>query len=266
MKCVCLICNKEFKAINGMHLRTHSISPDEYLILYPDATLYPEEIRSKISKGHIGKKVVRTKPMSEQARKNISMARTGKKYGPSSEAKKAKQRQNWADNYEARCKSVKDGFTPERIEQCRQRQIKMIAERGYHLARGKETRLERVVREYYEALGFEVKKQKQTKDAVLGSKRYFDIYVQKLNTVVEVDGEFWHCKEDRLLIDEAKEEQALKEGYIFIRISDSQLKRGKEEQMLSGLLTLSLDEIKINNAEILAKRRLKLSATSQVQV
>lgn len=265
MSCVCLICNKEFKAINGLHLRTHSLTPEQYLRLYPNATLYPEEIRLKISKGHIGKKVIRTKPMSEQARKNISEAMSGKKRGPSSESKKAKQRQNWADNYEARCKSAKEKFTPERKEQCRQRQIKMIAERGYHLARGKETRLEKLVREYYEEQGFEVKKQKQTKDLVLGSKRYFDIYVQHLNTIVEVDGEFWHCRPDRLEIDKAKEAQALKEGYIFIRISDSHLKRGDEQEKLAKLLSLPIDQIRQNNKDILSKRIEKLAGL-QAQV
>lgn len=261
----CLICNKELKAINHLHLRTHHLTAEAYMLLYPNAVLYPEEIRLKIAKGHVGKKVVRTKPMSDQARLNMSIARKGKTFGPSSDEKKAKQRKNWEDNYESRCQGIKDSYTPERIERARQTQKRILAERGYHLARGKETRLEKLVREYYETLGFTVIKQKQTKEQVLGSKRYFDVFVPELNIVVEADGEFWHSKLDRFEIDKAKEKQAEDEGYIFIRISDSQLKRGKEHLALINILSANSLDIKKSNKDILEKRLIKINA-SLVQV
>lgn len=257
----CLVCSKELKAVNHLHLRTHQLTAEGYLLLYPNATLYPEEIRLKISSGHLGKKVVRTKPMSEQARKNISAAKLGKKTGPSSEEKKAKQRKNWEDNYESRCQGIKDSYTPERKEQARQTQKRILAERGYHLSRGKETRLEKLVRDHYESLGFEVIKQKQTKGLVFGTKRYFDIYIPKLNTVVEADGEFWHCRQDRFEIDQAKEKQAIQEGYIFIRVSDAQLKRGKEHLNLPAILSADLAAIKKTNKAILQKRLSKIKAS-----
>jgi very-short-patch-repair endonuclease len=203
--------------------------------------------------------------MSLEQRAKLSAAKLGTKTGPSSEAKKLKQRESWALNYEARCESIKNRYTDERRELARVNQKRVIAERGYHLARGRETRLERLVREHFENLGYWVKKQKQTRDLVLGAKRYFDVYVQELNLIVEADGEYWHTREDRIAIDEGKEAAAFAEGYNFIRVSDALLKRGAEHAELARLLSLTQDEARTISASLIQNRRAKLAA-HQVQV
>ena len=46
----CLICNKSFKMITNSHLKSHNISPEEYLSSYEGAVLYDESMRQKITK------------------------------------------------------------------------------------------------------------------------------------------------------------------------------------------------------------------------
>jgi very-short-patch-repair endonuclease len=259
----CEICNKDFKAITGLHLKTHNLTSTDYFIMYPNSKLYPDEVRQKIALKHIGKVIVRTKPMSEQGRKNISEARKGKKYAPSTEEKKAKQRANWAENYEARCLSIKNSYTAERKQRASETQKRIIAERGYHLARGKETKLEILVRLFYEDRGYSVQKQKQTSIKICGSKRYFDVFVPELNLIIEADGEYWHRKIDRLHIDIAKQDYAEACGYNFIRISDAYLKRGKENPDLSIWLS-SPELIKDRNKKIIKDRQKILLAESPV--
>jgi len=45
----CEICGKEMAVVNYLHLRRHKISVGEYKILYPEALLYSEESKNKMS-------------------------------------------------------------------------------------------------------------------------------------------------------------------------------------------------------------------------
>ncbi len=78
-------------------------------------------------------------------------------------------------------------------------------------------------------------------------KWLFDFYLTNLNMLVETDGEYWHRKSKMVLNrDKKKEREALKEGYVFLRISDLYW---REE-----LIFKSTEEIIENNKFIISER------------
>lgn len=257
----CLICHRDFKVVSHLHLRTHQMSISEYSKKFGVTQFYSDEVRSKISKSHAGKVVIRTKPMSAEGRANISAARLGKKYGPSSEAKKEKQRKSWADNYEARCASIKvSSNKPERVEAARQKQKDIIAKNGYHLSRGRETCLEVALRKYFETANYIVVKQKASTCKINGVYRYFDMFIPALNILLEVDGEYWHSKPDRILIDLAKQQYAFDNNYHFIRLSDKDLGRSAKIEDIELLVSKSREEHKLDAIGIIARRQARLQS------
>jgi hypothetical protein len=150
-----------------------------------------------------------------------------------------KMQQTWQNDYENRCNIIRQvNARPEVKEKQRQAQRKRIEENGNHLARGKESKLEKFVRETIEKMHYTVIRQKGTKKHTLGVIRYFDIFIPELNLIIEADGEYWHCRHDRLIIDKAKTEAAILEGYNFLRISDSQFSRKLSEQDSEILINL----------------------------
>lgn len=143
-------------------------------------------------------------------------------------------RKAWEDNRESWRAGIKKAANkPEAVLQKRLIQQRVIEERGYHLARGKETKFELLARQFLQEEGYTVKTQKQSTEKIYGAKRYFDIYVVELHLLIELDGEFWHRKADRLKIDIAKTDYARSHNYDFLRLSDSLLKRNfKKEEFL----------------------------------
>lgn len=230
----CEICKKGLKVINDLHLKTHNISVAEYKIKFPNAQLYnletKEKMKAKSSLWHSSNK----KTLSEATKEKIRQKAIGRKSGPRSEETKRKMRKAWEDNRESWCAGIKKAANkPEAIAQKRLIQQRVIEERGYHLARGKETKFESLARAFLQEEGYTVKTQKQSTEKICGAKRYFDIYVEELNLLIELDGEFWHRKPYRLEIDIGKTNYARLHNYNFLRLSDSFLKRNfKKEEFL----------------------------------
>lgn len=90
--------------------------------------------------------------------------------------------------------------------------------------------------------GYIVKTQKQSTEKICGAKRYFDIYIAELNLLIELDGEFWHRKPDRLKIDIAKTDYARLHNYNFLRLSDSLLKRNFKKEDFMKYIQLDQKE------------------------
>lgn len=69
----CKVCRKKMKVVNYLHLRTHDLTTDSYLHLYPDAIFYDDKARDNLSqackKHGIGKWMKGKKPASSTLRK-----------------------------------------------------------------------------------------------------------------------------------------------------------------------------------------------------
>ncbi len=100
---LCPICNKSFKTLCS-HLRKHKISGKDFLILYPNCILVPDEIRkqtSETSKNNGCGKWTKGRIKSESERRSISERTKGDKnpfYGKKhSEKTKKRMSENHAD-------------------------------------------------------------------------------------------------------------------------------------------------------------------------
>ena len=264
MKIACEICGKLFKVVNALHLRKHDITVEQYTKMYPNAPIYNEETRAKMSNSSNAWYKNNTKKLSDITKDKIRQKAIGRKTGPRSDETKARMRQAWCDNYDHWCASIKESANkPERKERARVTQQKIIAERGYHLARGKESSFEKFAREILESKGFTVKTQKQTKTKIHGAKRYFDIFVEELNLIIELDGEFWHTRHERIEIDKGKTEAAINEGFNFLRISDADFSRNYSHEIFEKFLALSNEDKLKHSHEVIARRESVLKVTQQ---
>lgn len=257
----CEICGKKCRVINFLHLRTHNETVESYKEKFPHAILYDEETKSKMKNSanewHLTNK---RKPRTIEQNKAHALKMTGKKFGNRSEETKARMREAWENNRQSWSESIKKSAnTPEMKEKFSQAQKKRIERDGYHLARGKETSLEKFVRECIEDLGYTAVLQKGTLKNTLGIVRFFDVYVPELNLIIEADGEWWHRTEDRIQIDKDKTLAAIKEGYAFLRISDRRFnKKNRTFEDLKSLIFLSPQEqLEISN-EIINEREVKV--------
>lgn len=260
----CAICQEFHRALN-LHLRfKHSISPEQYLLNFPDAKLYSEHIKNKMKQNSFMKKMTGVtleqrlgKKKADKIKSKISLNKMGKKGPPRSEKGKQKMRDTWEKNRKSWSSAIKFyANLPERRELASQIQKNRIKRDGYHLARGKETALEKFVRVTIEELGYEVVRQKGTANRVLGAIRFFDIFVPALNLIIEADGEWWHRSPDRIKIDFAKTEAAIAEGYTFLRISDSEFGRINmdKNKLIEQILNLSPEEKLKKSLEIINAR------------
>lgn len=81
-------------------------------------------------------------------------------------------------------------------------------------------------------------------------KAFYDFYIPEYNTIIEVDGDFWHCNPDRfptpqyesqkknLIRDKEKNEWAINNGYKIIRIWENDIKNNI--QQIKQILTETL--------------------------
>lgn len=265
----CEICGQFHKALN-LHLHyKHKITPEEYLLLYPHAKLYSQETKQKMKdnsfmltqRGITFEQKMGTERAAQQKAilsASATLRQTGTKR---TEEYKQKMRDVWSEKHEEWSKSIREGAnTPETKLKRSLTQKKRIERDGYHLAWGKQTSIEKFVRETFEELGFTVLIQVPTTSTE--TRRFFDVYIKELNLIIEADGEYWHASNSRIEIDREKTEAAIREGYSFLRISDSEfnLRRNNKTDLQEKLLALSkLDteaQLLISN-ELLRKRELK---------
>lgn len=81
-------------------------------------------------------------------------------------------------------------------------------------------------------------------------KAFYDFYIPEYNTIIEVDGDFWHCNPDRfpipqyesqkknLIRDKEKNEWAISNGYKIIRIWENDI--NNNIQQVKQILTETL--------------------------
>lgn len=81
----------------------------------------------------------------------------------------------------------------------------------------------------------------------------YDVFIPSKNLLVEMDGEYWHGKsKEQINKDKLKERIAIANGFLFLRISDSDLN--------FDYLELSPDEMNAHNSRIIEKRENSLTA------
>lgn len=222
------------KVVNALHLTNHKITVEEYKRLFPGATLFDTETKQKMKDSSAAWHAANVKRLSEETKKKISAAHTGKTRAPRDEAFKAKMREKWKEKKDEWSKSIKESYTVERRERLRTVQRKKLEERANPLLNWRENRLEASVRKEFQDLGFTVVRNKVSSSKIEGAVRYFDFYIPELNLLVEVDGEYWHRK--RTNIDTAKADYARVNGFDFVRISN------QNRKSVAELIAMTKDE------------------------
>jgi len=59
-----------------------------------------------------------------------------------------------------------------------------------------------------------------------------DFYLPKFNTIIEVDGNYWHSKPEVMIRDKLHTEYLIRNGYAVIRISDKELTTDRLDDMI----------------------------------
>jgi DNA mismatch endonuclease, patch repair protein len=109
------------------------------------------------------------------------------------------------------------------------------------VAKSKNTGPEKKVKQILRELGYQYRVQWMIND--LGRKRYYDIFIPKLNLLIEVDGTYWHGKDldDSELNatqrknrknDKFKNRIADKHGYTLVRIWEDEISTTKVKKLL----------------------------------
>ncbi len=268
----CLHCGFNCKGLT-LHLKyKHSQTPAEYRMQFPGAEIFSSSVRKQMSQNnHLIKTSMSFNERFGQEEADRIKKKIGKESGASRKGKKRPQqgetiKATWEKKRESWSLSIRTHAQTELSrEKHRVAMKKRIAENGYHLARGKETKLEKFVRETLETSGLYVVKQKGTLKATLGTTRFFDLWVPELNLVVECDGEYWHASLDRITIDTKKNEAAKIEGYTLLRVSDTEFSKKFnkiDEAKLLSLLELSDHELELRATEMVQDRLIKLNPKS----
>jgi very-short-patch-repair endonuclease len=262
----CLHCGFECKGLT-LHLKyKHKQTPTEYREQFPGAEIFSKSVRARMSdSNHLKGKTYsfddkfgdKSNEIKQKIGKNSGAARKGKRRPGQADSLKlawAKNKETWSSAIAAVAR------LPENREKKRKQAKDRIEKNGYHLSRGRETTLEKFVRETLQQNGYEVVTQKGTKKETLGVVRFFDIFVPSLNLLIECDGEYWHSSPSRIKIDLDKNNAAKIEGYRLLRISDKQFTRSNKcAETLLSLLNLSDDELKERSSKLIQDRLVKLN-------
>lgn len=259
----CKICGKQLKGLTLHLLYKHNLKPEEYQVQFPGAPIFSSSVKAQMKENsawakNAGKSHVEIygAELAASISQKISHARSSNTGWKQPEKMKEKMKETWDKKRDEWCKSIRESAqTPERRETMRKATKKRIAEQGYHLARGRKTKLEKFVEKTIENMNLEFIYQKGTKKQTLGTVRFFDFYIPSLNLIIEADGEFWHRQPDRVEIDIAKTQAALDEGYRFLRISDKLFSRDmsktEDTDLLIELIQLDQKEqLELSNAII----------------
>lgn len=261
----CLICGFECKGLT-LHLKyRHNKTPDQYRSDFPNAEIFSKSVRKQMSMNNFTAK--NPKSLEEKFGKEKSdliKSKIGQKSGASRKGlKRPNQGESikitWDKKRDEWVAGIRAGKTDEVREKNRIAAKAYIEKYGYHLARGRETKLEKFVRHTLEKNNFKVIMQKGTKKSTLGTIRFFDIFVPELNLLIECDGEYWHCRKDRVEIDIQKNYAASVEGFKLLRISDSELSKRYTECDEKHILRLieMTDEQLISKTNLLIEHRKK---------
>lgn len=267
-KITCELCGFECKGLT-LHLKyKHQITPQIYKEQFPTAQIFAKSVKNQMkqnsawakNKGKTFDEIHGEKSLAVKAK--ISKARTECTRWKHTPETIDKMKKSWQNDRANRCEIIREvNNRPEVKRKQSDAQKKRIAENGYHLARGKETKLELFVKHTLQKLGYTVQLQKRSNVKLLGTFRFFDIFVNELNLIIEADGEFWHNKIDRLIIDLAKTDNAISSGYSFLRISNAQFSRKfnqRDTEMLIDLLNQSAEIQLALSRNILSNRANKL--------
>ena len=262
----CAICGFICKGLTLHLIHRHDMKPAEYREKYPNAEIFSKAVKQQMSENSHMKNNNQTfeerfGDRADEIKKKVGetsgAARLGKKRPKQAETIKI----TWEEKRDEWSKAIADSFTPERRQACSRATKKRIEENGYHLARGRETKLEKLIREILQTAGYEVIKQRGTKKGTLSTIRFYDLYVPSLNLLIECDGEYWHCRDDRIKIDLEKDYAAKIEGYKLLRISDKEIRKKNDNlQFVLKLLDLSDEELTERSARLIQERRIKLDS------
>lgn len=263
----CRLCKKCMKRVTSSHLKKHEISTNEYLRLFPDAELFSDELRHAYGKharennpmhNPISVDKVRIKlkdrPKSEQHKKNLSAAKTGKSWGRHTDEHKENMKVISKNNMNIRLAS---GWRPpkwteqRKVERSEFMHGNKLGMNGHHNKNKKlnlspEQRTERS-KKRVDFLKTNVTPKTNTSIELLfieycndnniefvhqfpihtdnGSWLY-DFLLPNLNLLVEVDGEYWHSTAKQINRDVIKNNIAKKNGYTLLRLSDKNLEFG----------------------------------------
>lgn len=89
------------------------------------------------------------------------------------------------------------------------------------------TSLEQIVYNYLLEQGIIFEKQKLINDKFL-----VDVYIPLTNTIIEVDGEYWHSLKRVVNKDKAENAYLKKCGYNLMRISEKEIKNGNYKERM----------------------------------
>lgn len=253
-----------------LHLKyRHNQTPKEYKLQFPNAEIFSADVKRQMRQSNKLTGTTYTLEEKYGAQKaNEIKAKIGIKSGASRVGKKRPQqsesiKRTWGERKDEWVAGItKAARTEQRRAAARTAAKARILKNGYHLTRGKETKLELKIRLAVEAAGYETIKQKGTKLETLGTIRFFDLFVPTLNLLIECDGEWWHCRKDRIDIDLAKTEAARLEGFKLLRVTDKQVKLWGADFNRVFLSLLKLDEKTLyeKSLQIIQDRIVKLDS------
>lgn len=222
----CKLCGREMKGLTLHLIKLHKLTPALYLQQFPGSKLFSDEVLSGASFGGraMKGKTRENKPMSDETKKKISIARsnyTGWTHSAET-IEKMKITSQKPEIKEARRDAIIKRYqdNPELRKQLSDKMKTRIAENGIHLKRGKSTSLEKMISELLKTNNIQFKRECRSANIILNAYRFFDFCLPDLKTIIEIDGEFWHRQELRVQIDKLKHEDANSQGYTFLRLSD----------------------------------------------
>jgi very-short-patch-repair endonuclease len=252
----CKICNRQMKGLN-LHLRyKHDMTPADYVKLFPGSPLYSKATRavmqSKAGSFSRGKTFdeLYGKEKSEFLRKQIAENTKRNNTGvPRTDEYKQKMRDVWNEKREEWQEALRDAWTDERRKAASDKQTLALSKRANPFRR--KSKFELMAENILKGANIPFETQFRSRDRILSQYRFFDIYIPSMNLLVELDGEYWHTKPDRIQIDEAKIAWARDNSFKILRLSDREFSRGFENTDANADIFMSA--LKLNDDEIIAK-------------
>lgn len=231
---ICKICGNSYLRINSFHLKKHGIKNEaEYLELYPNAEIFSDECRKKISE------------TTTEAMKNISddtRHRMGRKTAKHKAALSASVKQAHVDG------KFEKIYTEERNKKISEAKIEYWKTADKSVLWGDYIGSERHLKNSMKHLELATKASMTVKksdieyefeelliqegvnfiDQFKLGRFYFDFFLPDTNTLVEIDGEFFHplteeecqyaVQKHNYFRDKRKTKFALDAGYFLTRI------------------------------------------------
>lgn len=111
-------------------------------------------------------------------------------------------------------------------------QLKDWGVQGYLARRTTRTKPEQLFAEFLERNNIEYEEQFRR----VGNKHPYDFRLKDYNTLVEIDGHYWHSKPEQIAKDKKHTEDAISKGFHVLRICTSQLKTDSFKNILERFL------------------------------